>query len=66
MPLPSIRFNDSRHTVATLLLGEGVHPKVVSDLLGDSSVQLTLDTYSHVTPTMQQEAAKTMDSILTG
>ena len=62
----SIRFNDSRHTAATLLLGEGVHPKVVSEMLGHSSVQLTLDTYSHVTPTMQQEAAKTMDSILVG
>ena len=45
---------------------QGIHPKVVSEMLGHSSVQPTLDTYSHVTPTMQQEAAKTMDSILTG
>lgn len=64
--LMEIRFHDLRHTAATLLLGEGVHPKVVSEMLGHSSVQLTLDTYSHITPTMQQAAAKTMDSILTG
>ena len=64
--LPQIRFHDLRHTAATLLLGEGVHPKVVSEMLGHASVQLTLDTYSHVTPTMQQEAAKTMDSIFAG
>jgi len=64
--LPRIRFHDLRHTAATLLLGEGIHPKVVSEMLGHASVQLTLDTYSHVTPTMQQEAAKTMDSIFVG
>jgi integrase len=61
-----IRFHDLRHTAATLLLGEGVHPKVVSEMLGHSSVQLTLDTYSHVTPTMQQEAATKMNDILSG
>jgi len=64
--LRKIRFQDLRHTAATLLLGEGTHPKVVSEMLGHSSVQLTLDTYSHVTPTMQREAAATMDSILIG
>ena len=64
--LPQIRFHDLRHTAATLLLGEGIHPKVVSEMLGHASVQLTLDTYSHVTPTLQREAAATMDSILIG
>ena len=64
--LRKIRFHDLRHTAATLLLGEGIHPKVVSEMLGHSSVQLTLDTYSHVTPTMQREAAATMDSVLIG
>ena len=61
--LPQIRFHDLRHTAATLLLGEGIHPKVVSEMLGHASVQLTLDTYSHVTPTMQQEAAQAMNRV---
>ncbi|MDQ1503142.1 MAG: integrase, partial [Actinomycetota bacterium] len=50
--LPVIRFHDLRHTAATLLLGKGIHPKVVSELLGHSQVGVTLDLYSHVTPTM--------------
>jgi integrase len=64
--LPQIRFHDLRHTAATLLLSQGVHPKVVSEMLGHSSVRLTLDTYSHVTPTMQQQATDAMESILAG
>jgi integrase len=64
--LRRIRFHDLRHTAATLLLGAGVHPKIVSEMLGHSTVQLTLDTYSHVTPTMQQEAATKMNDILSG
>ena len=47
--LPGIRFHDLRHTAATLLLGEGVHPKIVSERLGHSRVGITLDLYSHVT-----------------
>ena len=62
--LPVIRFHDLRHTAATLLLGKGVHPKVVSELLGHSQVGVTLDLYSHVTPTMHQEAARTFDDLL--
>src|SRR5262249_41961946 len=58
--LPNIRFHDMRHTVATLLLAGDVHPKVVQELLGHSQITLTLDTYSHVLPTMQKEAAKRM------
>ena len=66
LELPPIRFHDLRHTAATLLLGEGIHPKVVSEMLGHASVQITLDTYSHVTPTMMRVAADTMESVLAG
>jgi integrase len=55
--VPRIRFHDLRHTHATLLLGEGVHPKVVSERLGHASVGITLDTYSHVVMGLQEEAA---------
>jgi integrase len=63
--LPRIRFHDLRHSVATLLLSQGIHPKIVSERLGHSRVSITLDLYSHVTPTMQQQAAETLDRILT-
>ena len=59
-----IRLHDARHTAATLLLLSGVHPKVVSEMLGHSSVAITLDVYSHVTPHMQQIVADVMDTIL--
>jgi integrase len=59
-----VRFHDLRHTAATLLLGEGVHPKVVSEMLGHSKTAITLDTYSHATPTMQQQAANAFDRLL--
>jgi integrase len=62
--LPRIRFHDLRHSCATLLLGEGVHPKIVSDLLGHSQIGITLDLYSHVTATMQAVAAEAMDRLL--
>jgi len=64
--LPRIRFHDLRHTAATLLLQRGVHPKVVSELLGHSSIGMTLDTYSHVIPDMQQQAVAAMDTLLRG
>jgi integrase len=63
-PRPVIRFHDLRHTMATLLLIAGVHPKVVAEQLGHSSIRQTLDTYSHVIPTMQQTAAQAMAGIL--
>jgi integrase len=47
-----------------MLLGRGVHPKIVSEMLGHSTVAITLDIYSHVTPTMQRQAAKAMDELL--
>jgi integrase len=62
--LPRIRFHDLRHTAATLLLGQGVNPKIVSEMLGHSDVSITLNLYSHVTPHMQQQAAAAMDKAL--
>jgi integrase len=62
--LPNIRFHDLRHTCATLLLGRGVHPKVVQDLLGHAQITLTLDTYSHVLPDMQAEVVDAMQDVL--
>lgn len=62
--VPEIRFHDLRHTTASLLLERNTHPKVVQELLGHSQITLTLDTYSHVIPTLQREAAKTMDTLV--
>ncbi|TCS80341.1 site-specific integrase [Tepidibacillus fermentans] len=59
-----IRFHDLRHTHATLLLEQGVHPKIVSERLGHSSINITLDTYSHVLPNMQEEAANKFDDLI--
>ncbi len=54
--LPHLRFHDLRHSAATILLGMGVHPKVVQELLGHSKIGITMDIYSHILPSMQQEA----------
>jgi integrase len=62
--LPLIRFHDLRHTAATLLLTQGINPKVVSEMLGHASVELTLDTYTHVLPDMQAQVASAMDTAL--
>ncbi len=56
--LPAIRFHDLRHTHATIMLQLGEHPKVVSERLGHSNVNITLNTYSHVLPNMQEDAAR--------
>ena len=58
--------HDLRHTAATLLLSEGVHPKVASEMLGHATVAITLDRYSHVTETMQRAAAQSMSELLWG
>ncbi|HEY5472692.1 MAG TPA: tyrosine-type recombinase/integrase [Candidatus Limnocylindrales bacterium] len=55
-------LRDLRHTQATQLLKAGVHPKVVSERLGHASSGITLDTYSHVMPGMQEEAAERIDA----
>ena len=62
--LPDIRFHDLRHTCATLLLGEGVHAKLVQELLGHATISITLDTYSHVLPGMGDAAAGAMHNTL--
>jgi integrase len=62
--LPQIRFHDLRHTCATLLLSKNVNPKIVSEMLGHASIAITLDTYSHVLPDMQDSAVKAMDDAL--
>ena len=61
--IPRIRFHDLRHTAATLLLGKGIHPKVVSEMLGHANTSMTLDVYSHATPTMQRQAATAFDQL---
>ena len=61
--LPEIRFHDLRHTAATLMLKEGVHPKIVQERLGHSNISLTLNTYSHIIPGMQEDAAKKLDAM---
>ena len=61
--LPKIPFHNLRHTTATLLLEKNTHPSVVQSLLGHSSIVLTLDTYSHVLPTIHGETADKLDDI---
>jgi len=63
--LPEIRFHDLRHTAATLMLLQGVHPKVVQERLGHSTIGMTLDIYSHVLPSMQEDVADKMDEMFT-
>ena len=58
------RFHDLRHTCATLLLTKNVNPKVVSEMLGHSSFSITLDTYSHVLPNMQDSAPRALEEAL--
>ena len=58
------RFHSLRHTAATLLMGRGQHPKIVSEMLGHSQIATTMDLYSHVTPAMHRQAAAEMDVLL--
>lgn len=62
--LPKVRLHDLRHTHASLLLARGVHPKVVQERLGHSSITMTLDLYSHLTPGLQEAAAATLNGLL--
>ena len=62
--LPDMRFHDLRHTAATLMLKQGVHPKIVQERLGHSNITMTLNTYSHVLPSMQEEMANKLDELL--
>lgn len=62
--LKGIRLHDARHTHASLMLKQGIHPKIVQERLGHMSIETTLDTYSHVAPGLQQAAAKRFDDVL--
>ncbi len=62
--LPNIRFHDLRHSVASLMFAMEIHPKIVQELLGHSTISITMDIYSHMLPGMQQEAVKKLDQAL--
>ena len=66
--LPHMRFHDLRHSAATILLSMGIHPKVVQELLGHSRIQITMDIYSHVLPSMalQEDAMNKLNDLLGG
>jgi integrase len=61
--VPLIRFHDLRHTAATILLLENVHPKIVSERLGHASIEITLNTYSHALPTLQRDVANKLEGV---
>lgn len=62
--LPAIRVHDLRHTAATILPSRGTHPKIVQELLGHSTITMTMDTYSAYVPAMHEDAARQMDAAL--
>jgi integrase len=62
--LRRIRFHDLRHSAASILIAQGVHPKAIQELLRHSSIQLTMDTYGHLFDEMQRETADKMDAVL--
>lgn len=64
--LPRQRFHDLRHCCASLLLAQGVPPRVVMEILGHSDIRLTMNTYAHVMPVLQREAADMMETFLAG
>jgi integrase len=61
---PEIRFHDLRHSCASLLLAQGVSPRTIMETLGHSQIGLTLNTYAHVVPSLQRDAADVMDRLL--
>jgi integrase len=60
----TMRFHDLRHSAASLLLAQGVSPKMIADLLGHSRIGITMDLYSHILPAMRRDTADAMDQIL--
>ena len=64
--VPRVRFHDLRHTAATLLLAQGVDPRTIMETLGHSQISLTPNTYAHVLPALQADAAAKLDAILEG
>lgn len=63
--LPQLRFHDLRHSAATLLLAQGVHPRYIMELLGHSSFSLTMNTYGHILEEMKKETARQADAVFT-
>jgi len=63
--LKPIRLHDARHTHASIMLQQGIHPKIVQERLGHANITVTLDTYSHVIPGLQEAAAKLFDDAFT-
>jgi hypothetical protein len=61
--LPRLRFHDLRHSAATLLLAQGVHPRYIMELLGHSSISLTMNTYGHILEEMKRETACQTDAV---
>lgn len=64
--IKAIRLYDARHSHASLMLKQGAHPKIVQERLGHASIQITLDTYSHVAPGLQEAAAARFDQAFIG
>lgn len=64
--LPLVRWHDLRHSYASIALAQGVHPKVVQEALGHSTIAVTMDLYSHSVPSLGREAARTMGAVLFG
>ena len=62
--LPRIRFHSLRHTAASLWLAQGTHPRVVMEMLGHSTIALTMNTSSHVIPALERDAADRMNAVL--
>jgi integrase len=62
--LPHLRLHDLRHGCATLPIAQGVHPRVVMEILGHSQISLTMNTYGHFSPALQREAADSLDALL--
>ena len=60
----AITFHSLRHTCASMLFAQGVHPKIVQEMLGHSTVSITMDLYSHSTPSLQAAAVQRLDAIL--
>jgi len=62
--LPLKRFHDLRHTCASLLLGQGIHPRVVMEILGHSQIGLTMNRFSHVIPALQEDGVSLLNALL--
>ena len=62
--LARLRFHDLRHGTASLLVGQGIHPRTIMEVLGHSTIAVTMNTYAHVAPALQREAAASLDAVL--